>query len=72
MAGFFLASTRDPEFCETAMAAARAQFPLHGFSGLKEIARPGWRLLHAPHIIGGPENLLVFGDDVVAVAGTLV
>ncbi|MGQ0661279.1 hypothetical protein [Sphingosinicella sp.] len=72
MAGLFLASTRDPAFCDRAMAAARAQFLLHGFSGLTEIERPGWKLLHAPHIIGGPESLLVSGDDVVAVAGTLV
>jgi asparagine synthetase B (glutamine-hydrolysing) len=72
VAGFFLASTRDPAFCDQAMAAARKQFPLHGFSGLTEVERPGWTLLHAPHIIGGPESLLVSRDDVVAVAGTLV
>ena len=72
MAGFFLASTRDPAFCDRAMAAARAQFPLHGFSGLSEVERPGWKLIQAPHIIGGPESLLVQGDDVVAIAGTLV
>ncbi len=72
MAGFFLASTRDPAFCDRAMAAAREQFPLHGFSSLSELERPGWKLLHAPHIIGGPENLLISGGDVVAVAGTLV
>lgn len=72
MAGFLLASTRDPAFHDQAMAVAREQFPLHGFSALVEVARPGWTLLHAPHIIGGPESLLVQGDDVVAVAGTLV
>jgi len=72
VAGFFLASTRDPAFCDRAMAAARAQFPLHGFSGLSEVERPGWKLIQAPHIIGGPESLLVQGDDVVAIAGTLV
>jgi asparagine synthase (glutamine-hydrolysing) len=72
VAGFFLASIRDPAFSDRAMAVARAQFPLHGFSGLTEVERPGWRLLHAPHIIGGPESLLVSGDDVVAIAGTLV
>ena len=54
------------------MAAARAQFPLHGFSDLRQTERPGWRLLHAPYIIGGPESLLERGEDVVAVAGTLV
>lgn len=72
MAGFFLASTRFPAFCYRAMAAAREQFPLHGFSEPTEVERPGWKLIHAPHIIGGPESLLVKRDDVVAVAGTLV
>ena len=72
MAGFFLASTSDPAFCDRAMAVAQGQFPQHGFSRLTEVERRGWKLLHAPHIIGGPESLLVAGDDVVAVAGTLV
>lgn len=71
MAALFLASTQDPEAADAAIAAARAQFALHGFSGLAEKALPGWRLLHAPHIIGGPESLLELGDDLVAVAGTL-
>jgi asparagine synthase (glutamine-hydrolysing) len=53
------------------MAQARAQFARHGFPSLTEHALPGWRLLHAPHIIGGPESLLLRGDDLVAVAGTL-
>ncbi|MGE0179377.1 MAG: hypothetical protein AB7O91_06115 [Sphingomonas sp.] len=72
MAGLFLARTQDRDFAAAAMAAARAQFPLHGFSGLAEIERPGWRLLHAPHIMGGPQSLFERGDDLVAVAGTLV
>lgn len=71
MAGLFLVSTRDPEFAESALAGAQRQFARHGFSGLSEHALPGWRLLHAPYIIGGPESLLVRGDDLVAVAGTL-
>jgi asparagine synthase (glutamine-hydrolysing) len=71
MAGLFLVSTRDPDFAASALAAARAQFALHGFSELAEHALPGWRLLHAPFILGGPESLLVRGDDLVAVAGTL-
>jgi len=71
MAGLFLVSTRDPQFAASALAGARRQFALHGFSGLSEHALPGWRLLHAPYILGGPESLLVRGDDLVAVAGTL-
>lgn len=71
MAGLFLAQTRDPDFADSALAAARRQFALHGFPAPSEAAFPGWRLLHAPHICGGPENLLAAGDDLVAVAGTL-
>lgn len=71
MAGFFLVQTRDPAFAEPAMAAARAQFARHGFAGCTEHALPGWQLLHAPYVLGGPETLLVDGDDLVAVAGTL-
>jgi hypothetical protein len=72
MAGLFLVRARDRDFADSAVAGARTQFALHGFSGCTEHAWPGWRLLHAPHIIGGPESLLVEGDDLVAVAGTLV
>jgi asparagine synthase (glutamine-hydrolysing) len=71
MAGLFLVQTREPEFAAAALAGAREQFALHGFSGVTETELPGWRLLHAPPIIGGPDCLLVQGDDLVAVAGTL-
>src|SRR5690349_11843698 len=71
MAGLFLVQTRDRAFAEAALAAARTQFAGHGFTDCTEHALPGWRLLHAPYIMGGPETLLVEGDDLVAVAGTL-
>ncbi|HYI64036.1 MAG TPA: hypothetical protein VEW71_04040 [Allosphingosinicella sp.] len=71
MAGLFLVEARDRDFAEAALGAARAQFALHGFSGCSEHELGGWRLLHAPYILGGPETLLVEGDDLVAVAGTL-
>ncbi len=71
MAALFLVSTSDPDSAQAAIDGARTQFGLHGFSGLTEKSLPGWRLLHAPHIIGGPESLLEQGDDLVAVAGTL-
>jgi len=71
MGGLFLVRTRDPGFADAALAGARAQFALHGFSDCTERSLPGWRMLHAPHILGGPESLLVEGDDLVAVAGTL-
>ena len=71
MAGLFLVQTRDRAFAETALAQARAQFGKHGFTGCTEHELPGWRLLHAPYILGGPETLLAEGGDLVAVAGTL-
>jgi hypothetical protein len=71
MAGLFLVRSNEPDFADTAMAEARRQFGLHGFSRSVEQAIPGWRLLSAPYVHGGPENLLVSGDDLVAVAGTL-
>jgi asparagine synthase (glutamine-hydrolysing) len=71
MAGLFLVRTADPARAEAAMAGARAQFARHGFSGCVERSLPGWRFLHAPHILGGPQSLFEAGDDLVAVAGTL-
>ncbi|HEX8224559.1 MAG TPA: hypothetical protein VF605_12145 [Allosphingosinicella sp.] len=71
MAALFLVRNAHPETADSAIAAARTQFALHGFAGPAEKALPGWRLLHAPHIIGGPDSLLEDGDDLVAVAGTL-
>ncbi|HEX8621913.1 MAG TPA: hypothetical protein VF718_08060, partial [Allosphingosinicella sp.] len=71
MAALFLVRTADPAAADAAIAGARAQFALHGFAGLAERTLPGWRLLHAPHIIGGPESLVEQDDDLAAVAGTL-
>ena len=71
MAGLYLVQTQDSAFAETGLAEARAQFARHGFSTCTEHVLPGWHLLHAPYIIGGPETLLAEGDDLVAVAGTL-
>jgi asparagine synthase (glutamine-hydrolysing) len=71
MAGLFIVDASDPGYCDRLVAAARAQFARHGFGAPTETALPGWRLLHAPHILGGPDSLLVEGDDLVAVAGTL-
>jgi len=72
MAGLFLVQTRDRAFADGALAEARAQYARHGFAAGTELALPGWRLLHFPYISGGPETLLVDGEDFVAVAGTLV
>ena len=71
MAGLFLVRTRDRDFADQAMAAARDQFALHDFGDCTERDLGGWRLLHAPYALGGPDTLLVGGEDLVAVAGTL-
>ncbi|HEX8263264.1 MAG TPA: hypothetical protein VF547_10370, partial [Allosphingosinicella sp.] len=71
MGALFLVRSADPDAADSAMARARVQFGRHGLAGLAERAFPGWRLLHAPHILGGPESLLEAGEDFVAVAGTL-
>ena len=72
MAGLFLVQTRDPAFAAPALAGARAQFAAHGFAAGTERKIPGWHLLHAPYIMGGPDTFLAQGEDFVAVAGTLV
>jgi asparagine synthase (glutamine-hydrolysing) len=71
MGALFLVRTANPDAADAAIAGARTQFGLHGFAGLAERTLPGWRLLHAPYILGGPESLFEDGDDLVAVAGTL-
>lgn len=65
MSGLFVA--RDP----LALATARAVYARQGFGEPTEIALSGWRALHWPYIVGGPPTLLIDGEDVAAVAGTL-
>src|SRR3954468_7150407 len=71
MAGLFLVQSRDRAFADAALTTAKTQYERHGFAEGTAIAVPGWRLLHFPYISGGPETLLVDGEDFVAVAGTL-
>src|SRR5687768_3702571 len=71
MAGLFLVRDSDREFADSAVAEARVQFAANGFANVFEHDLPGWRLLCAPYIFGGPETFLQVGDDLVAVAGTL-
>ncbi|PSJ38777.1 asparagine synthase (glutamine-hydrolyzing) [Allosphingosinicella deserti] len=70
MAGLFVVHASDPGFAAARIAGARVQFARHGFAEPVERAVGGWRLLHAPHIIGGPESVFERGDDLVAIAGT--
>ena len=71
MGGLFLARTADHALCERGQAAARAQAARTGLAAPSGHAFPGWSLLHFATATG-PGSLLVEGDDLVAVAGTLV
>lgn len=70
MSALFLVRADDPAFAASASDQADAQFSLHGFGKTTKVALPGWRLTYAPFVFGGPDGLLVEGDDLVAVAGT--
>ena len=70
MAGLFFVQTRDRTFADSALAVARKQFALHGSSQFTERAIPGWHLIHAPYILGGPDTFFADGEDFVAVMGT--
>jgi asparagine synthase (glutamine-hydrolysing) len=69
--GLFLIREEHAGSAEPALATARDQFARHGFSGLQERRFPGWALLHAPYIVGGPELFASQGEDFAVAAGTL-
>ena len=71
MAALFLVRTEDVDFSEAALARARRQFSLQGSRDCSELEIPGWKILHAPYMQGGPDTLLVRRDELVAIAGTL-
>lgn len=71
MGALFLVDGRDPTFAQAALASGTEQLRLQGLTPAAHDLR-GWALLHAPYIQGGPETFLAAGDDLVAVAGTLV
>ncbi|SEP50552.1 hypothetical protein SAMN02990966_07673 [Rhodospirillales bacterium URHD0017] len=70
MGGFFLMRDGRGERQE-ALRAARDQFTRHGFSALVERHVPGWTIMHAPYITGGPELVTESGDGFAIAAGTL-
>lgn len=70
MGGFFLVR-EDLGWRQEALRAARDQFTRHGFSTLVERQVPGWTILHAPYIVGGPELVAESGDSFAIAAGTL-
>lgn len=72
MSGLFLARNDGSDFTASALAAAREAFSAQSFPAAVEHVLPGWSLLHFPYIIGGPDGLLVRGEEVAAAAGTPV
>ena len=66
MSGLFLVQTRDRAFADAATEAARGHL-----AETTERDIPGWKLLHAPYALGGPETFFERDGDFVAVAGTL-
>ena len=70
MGALFLVRTDDDAFADSALAAARDQFALHGLPEPIERRFGGWAMLHAAPVFGGVETLAVRGGDFVAVAGT--
>jgi asparagine synthetase B (glutamine-hydrolysing) len=71
MGSLFLTRTDDRVLAERGKAAARAQAGKAGLSQPTSHTFPGWSLLHFG-AASGPKGLLEDGDDLVAVAGTLV
>ncbi|WP_299323563.1 asparagine synthase-related protein [Parasphingopyxis sp.] len=72
MTALFLVRNDDESFAGPAIADARAEFAQQGFDAMEELAIPGWRLLHAPYIQGGPVNFLQAGEDFIGFAGSFV
>ena len=70
MTALFLVRDTDDSRAEPAIHGARAQLAGHGFANMSELSFPGWRLLHAPYIQGGPDNFLQQGDDFIGFAGS--
>lgn len=62
---------RDDADAGAALAAARAQFALSGFTQVDEHRWPSWVLLHSPYVFGGPATFWAEGETLAAVAGTL-
>ena len=72
MGALFLLRDDGSGEAEPELALARAQLARRGFATVRQRALPGWQLLHADPIQGGPAGFLERGDDLVAVAGTMV
>ncbi|MEM8695542.1 MAG: hypothetical protein AAGE05_05920 [Pseudomonadota bacterium] len=72
MTALFLFRNDDESSAGRAIADARAEFAGHGFDAMEELSFPGWRVLHAPYIQGGPDNFFQRGEDCIGFAGSFV
>lgn len=70
MAGLFLTRGRKPE-TQTIVARAEAQFAASGLGQPTALTLPGWQVRHWDYAKGGPDTLLIDGDDFAAIAGTM-
>ncbi|QLC20964.1 hypothetical protein HFP51_01440 [Parasphingopyxis sp. CP4] len=70
MTALFLSRDDPGRFAAHTMDAVRAEFAGHGFSEMEECLFPGWRLLHAPYVEGGPSNFVKKGNSFIGFAGS--
>lgn len=70
MAGLFLTRGDTPN-ADAIVARAEAQFAASGFGKATVLALPGWQVRHWGYAKGGPDTLLIDGDDFAAIAGTM-
>ncbi len=70
MAGLVLTRSVAPD-AEAIVAAAEARFAASGFDRPTALSLPGWEVRHWAYANGGPDTLLVDGDDFAAIAGTM-
>lgn len=70
MAGLFLTRSDAPD-AEAIVASAEARFAASGFGRPTALSLPGWEVRHWAYAKGGPDTLLVDGDDFAAIAGTI-
>ncbi len=70
MAGLFLTCGDAPD-AQAVVARAEAQFEASGFGKQTTLALPGWQVRHWGYANGGPDTLLVDGDNFAAIAGTM-
>ncbi len=70
MAGLFLTRGHTPE-AQAIAARAEAQFAASGFGPPTAPTLPGWQVRHWGYAKGGPDTLLIDGEDFAAIAGTM-